>query len=276
MTSKVIVDDRAGSKHSGSFNFVRHLKRDGVPCIVKRLQYGDFAFTGNGPSGVVRVGVERKTTDEIISAVMDNRFTGHQVPGLLSSYDFVILIVEGKSWPDAEGTLMQGRGYAGHTRTTHLWANYVKFQLTLMFKARLFIWPTRSKTETVQFIHALYDWFSKRWKDHHSVYTIDDTKPEQAILDRRTLKRRVAAQLPGVRWVRSKTIDDYFPSILDMINADQRSWQRALGVKEGRTLARNLYHTIREKDNSDAAATIRFLRNSPSLHPRPDRRHRSA
>lgn len=243
------VDDRAGSAHSGSFDFLRHLKREGVPTRVRRLKFADFALTGNGPSGLVRVGIERKTVDEIIGAILDNRFTGTQVPGLLASYDYPILIVEGPSFPDPHsGILMQGRREAGRTRERHLWANYVKFQLTLLFKARLIIWPTRSKTETVQFLGALHGWFHKRWSDHKSCYTIDETRPEQAILDERTVKRRIAAQLPGVAWSRSKTVDEYFPSIEAMFAGDVRQWKAALGVKDGTKTARKIVATIRTKD----------------------------
>jgi ERCC4-type nuclease len=242
------IDDRVGSAHSGSFDFVRHLKRDGLPVRVRRLSVGDFAFTGHGPAGLVRVVIERKTTDEIITAIMDDRLTS-QLPRLLRGSDFPILVVEGKSWPDQSGGLMLGRRTAGRTRSTHLWANYVKFQLTLMFKARVYIWPTRSKSETVQFIHATYDWFTKkRWKDHKSAYKVDETKPDEAILDARTLKRRVAAQLPGVGWVYSKRVDQHFDSIRSMMNADPIEWKAALHIRDGMKRARTLSQAIRQRD----------------------------
>lgn len=242
----ITIDDRAGSRLSGTFDFRKHLTRAGVRCRVKRLPFGDFALTGNGPGGYCRVLIERKTVDEIIGAIMDNRFTGRQVPGLLRSSDFPVLVVEGKAWCDfRSGILMNGRREAGRTRQRHLWANYLKFQLTLMFKARLFVWHTSSRSDTVQFLAALHSWFTdKRWAEHKSVYTVDETKPEYAILDVRTLKRRLAAQLPNVEWVRSKKVDQHFPSIAAMFNASVDEWKEALGISTGRKIAKTLYDAI--------------------------------
>lgn len=272
------IDDRAGSFRSGSFNFKRHLTRIGVPVRVRRMKTGDFRFGGNGPAGRVSVGIERKTVDEMLTAFMDSRFlggrtdddSGGQLGRLLTRYDIVILIVEGKSWPDPRsGILMSGFNEAGHTRHRHLYENYMKFQFSLIFKARLFVFPTRSKTETVQFIHALYYWFQKSWSAHKSVYRIDETKPDAAILDIQTLQRRIAAQLPNVYWTRSKKVDQYFDSILAMINASIAEWQAALGIKLGRKIASEIYRVIREtKKDRLHAATLHRRRADHRHHTR--------
>jgi ERCC4-type nuclease len=263
----ITVDDRAGSQTSGSFNFVHHLKRFGAPVRVHRLHFADFAFTGKGPHGLVRVGIERKTVDELLGAWADDRFVGTQLPGLLNSYDVPVLVVEGKSWMDPRsGVVMLGKWDAGRGRSRHLWTNYIKFQLSLLFKGRIVIWPTRSKMETVAFLHSVHDWYQKRWTDHKAVYRIDDGESaDPAMLDERTLRRRVAAQLPGVGWVRSKKVEQAFPSVISMMTATETDWKDALGIRDGRKIARGIVSAIlREPVESQLTRSLKVQGVKPA------------
>jgi ERCC4-type nuclease len=251
------LDYRTGSVQSGAFNFYSRLRRIGVPCRIESapgLTFADFCFFGNGPdSSRLKIGVERKTTDEVLGAFTDSRFM-KQMRGLITSYDVPVLIVEGKTWPNPHsGILMNGKYEAGRTRQRHLWENYAKFQFTLMFKARVFLWPTRSKTETVFALHALYSWYQKRWSAHRSCYTVDETKPDVALLQEQTLKQRIAAQLPGIYWTRSRKVDAHFDSIYDMITADRQAWKDALQFKEGKKIAARIHAMIRQSDEQRRA-----------------------
>lgn len=244
----VEVDPRVGSAYSGDFNFRRHLKRAGVPVRERRLDFGDFAWTGNGPNGLARFGIERKTVDEILTAVNDSRFRRRQVTGLLNSFDFPILIVEGKAWPDPHsGVLMNGKFEAGRTKQRHLWENYFKFQLSLMFKARLWIIPTRSKSETVLAIKGLYDWSTaKTWAEHKAVYVVDETKPDEAILTADSMPRRTCAQWPQVAWKRSTKVEEHFKGcIACMTEADVDDWNQALSIEKGTKIAAALVDSLR-------------------------------
>lgn len=251
----LLVDPRIGSGE-----FVRPLRKQGVPAKLKQIQFGDFAFTGYGPNGLIRVGIERKKVDELLGCVTDSRFTGTQIPGLLNTYDHAWLLVEGAYVPDVDDIILKGRAFqskrgavpmiafheAGFGRSRHLYSNFTKFQITVQVKARLYRERTLSAPESVQWIAALYRWYQKPWAQHKSVYTIDETRPEQAILDVRTLKRRLAAQLPGVAWSRSKQVDQYFPSVAAMFSAGELEWREALGVAKGRKLAKSIVTSIRE------------------------------
>lgn len=233
-----IVDDRIGSRE-----FHHPLKRMGVPvgATPRRLPFADFAWTGNGPHGRVRIGVERKTVTEILTAITDTRFTGHQLPGLIAAYDVVYLLVEGpaKIDPRSGVLLLYGRE-AGFTRVRHLYSTYKKFLTTLAIKGRLIVEPTHGHVETCHLIHTLYAWWQQPWKSHKSAYHVEATEPDTAILDERTVKRQVLAQLPYVGWERSKRVALYFPTLRAAFTADESQWMAALGVKEGRTMARAL------------------------------------
>lgn len=214
------VDDRIGSRE-----FKRLLVRLGVPAKIKRLEYADFSFLGNGPTGKVRIGVERKTLSELVTAVEDNRFIGHQLPGLLKIYDWVYIICEGTYRPDRmSGLLMIGKWEAGHGRDRHLYENFEKFVLSLERKARVTVRPTTGKIHTAYFIAALYRWASKSWDSHKSVYKVDETKPDTAITDDRTVKRKVLAQIPAIGWKRSGAAERAFASIHAAITATEAEW----------------------------------------------------
>lgn len=233
----LLVDDRIGSRE-----FLRPLKQMGLPVRQTRLRFADFAFSGNGPDGErVRVGIERKRVAEVLTAVMDSRFIGHQLPGLLTRYRYVFLVVEGYTTVDKlSGLLMQGKWEAGFGRGRHLYETFTKAKLTWAIKARLLIIPTMSFAETTHFIHAAYRWFDAPWKSHKAAYKVEETLPDRAILDNRTLFRKLAAQMPGVGWERSRQVCAYFGSPAAMVNATVPEWQRALGIKEGVTVASTL------------------------------------
>jgi ERCC4-type nuclease len=237
----VLVDDRIGSRE-----FHKPLRRMGVPAIIRRLEYADFAWNGRGPHGMARIGVERKTVSEILGAITDARFTGRQLPGLLKTYDYVYLIVEGAAKIDPRtGVLMMYGREAGFTRVRHLYSTYKKFLTTLAAKGRVIVEPTHGITETVHLLHTLYGWWEKPWKSHKSAYHVEETKPDAAILETRTWERQAFAQFPGVGWERSKLVAEYFPSLDVACHASIEEWMKALKIKDGRALATTIVKACR-------------------------------
>lgn len=245
----VQVDDRIGSRE-----FHKPLKRMGLPVGPRpvRLSCADFAFTVNGPAGPLRVGVERKTVSEILAAFQDRRFAKKQLPRMLAKYDVVVLVVEGVADVARDGLLMTGKWTSGFGYGNHVYENYAKFQLTLAIKTRVIVWRTKNKTETAHFLHAFYRWGTKRWKDHKSAYVVDSLNPDTLILDERTVKRQVFAQFPGVGWERSRRVSKHFASIQQAVNANEREWMRALGIKEGTKIVRKLVAVLRGKVQHEA------------------------
>lgn len=232
----LLVDPRQGSGE-----FKDPLRRAGCPATHARMKYADFAWNGHGPHGWCRVGVERKTVTEILGAITDSRFTGHQIPGLLAAYDYVYLVVEGAVRIDPRsGVLMLGGREAGFTRVRHSYSTYKKFLNTLAIKGRMIVEPTSGFRHTVSLLHTLYRWWAEPWSKHKSAYQVAEVLPDQAILDERTIKRQVAAQLPGVAWQRSKAVSEYFPTLAAMMLATEEEWMAALKVKKGRKMARTL------------------------------------
>lgn len=269
----IIVDDRIGSKE-----FLRPLRRAGARAKVKRLKFADFKIVGNGPLGRCRVGIERKTITEIVSAIGDSRFIGHQLPGLLGNradgarrYDFVFIIVEGDRYIDRRTGLLNPASMRRLPQRAHVFRTVQKFELTLMLKGGVRVIYTKNKGHTVEVVAAIHEWFQEPWAKHKSVYKVEESKPDVAILDQRTMKRKVANQLLGLAWKRTMKADAYFPSIAAMCVGDPnfelgtrftldtrtagravRHWQAALGIKKGTKIAQTIVDVCHRRDDVKA------------------------
>lgn len=263
----IIVDDRVGSKE-----FARPLTRAGAKCKIKRLPFGDFKIVGHGPNGRCSVGVERKTTSEIVSAIGDSRFVGHQLPGLLGTkidgtrrYDYVFIVIEGDRFIDPRTGLLNPAAMKYLPQRGHIYRTVQKFELTLMLKAGVRVVYTKNKGHTTEFLCALNEWFDASWSSHKSAYRVEETAPDTAILADRTMKRKVANQLTGLAWKRTIRADGYFPSIAAMAVGDPnfvvsearqriavRYWQKALGIKKGTKIARAIVDVCHRRDDVKA------------------------
>ena len=87
------------------------------------------------------------------------------------------------------------------------------------------------------------NWFSRETHKSHKV--IQGTKqmfPDQALLIKPTLARRVAAQLPGVAEVRSAAVADKFRTIEAMANATEKDWRNVDGLGPG--TAKKIFNII--------------------------------
>jgi len=231
----ILLDRRVGSRE-----LFDPLTRFGVRVRLTTLPFGDLRFAGHGPGGLLRIGLERKRVDEILSAVHDTRFRGRQVPGLLRSYDRVYVVVEGLWRPDpASGTLMVRRG-SGWVDTTYsgqraVYSTIDHFLSSLEQKARMTIRRTSGLSETAYVVWSLYTWWQKEWAAHRSCYAVDSVGPDAAILDGQPLVRKIAAQLPGIAWSRSRAVADEFRSVRRMANAGAWAWAKIRVPTSGRT-----------------------------------------
>lgn len=237
----ITLDDRIGAVELAPL-----LRTLGAKVKVARLTFADAAFYGHGPSGECHIGVERKKVAELVNAMTDTRFTGHQIPGLLKTYERRHLLVEGRYWPDPRtGLLMVNGQEAGYGRKRFMYTDFEHFLMSVQFKAGLIVKQTNSDKDSAWWLYTLYTWYTKPWEKHKSVYAIDEVKPDTAILDERTLVRRVAAQLPGVGWVRSKAVEAHFASVDDLCKARVADWVEIAGI--GKTIARVVVRAIRTR-----------------------------
>lgn len=221
----VIVDSRIGS-----VGFVDRLVKYGLQVKVDTLAFGDFAFTGNGQDGPALIGIERKTISEMVGDF--DRFVGHQLPGLASTYNHYVLLVEGMYQPDANGRVEIFQW--GHWRFVGSLKGY-NFQEfanklnTLRLKCGLVIIHTNCEAHTAAEVNALYHWFQKPWTNHTSCDVIH-RNVAYATTKGASTKMKVFTSFPGLGGERAVAAMKHFKSIRAMVNADADEWCSIDGI----------------------------------------------
>ncbi len=227
---EILVDDRAGSKE-----MARHIKGSKL-C---RLPFGDISFMGRGPDErPIPVGVEVKSLLDVLKCVCDGRFAAHQLPGMLSSFEVLYLVIHGVYRPDYRtGELVVPRKIKGKTIWTpaHIGSRCFMYReldawiMSIELRAGVHVRRTGSAVETAFVVKDLAGWWDKDWDKHRSHLALHDP-PEGELIRKPSLVRRVAAQLPGIGWKRSGAAAEYFGSVISMINAGVGDWFNIDGV----------------------------------------------
>jgi len=244
----ILIDDR-----TGSCELARYFSKSLVKIV--RLEYGDFSFIGNGPDEIpVSIGIERKTLTDLLSSLQTGRFSGHQLPGLLNSYYYVYLIVEGiwRSCP-SNGILeiLAGNHWQPVSLGSRRWMAREAYGYlnTLAVASGLVVWQTTSPRETALLVTILYRWWQKDWAEHKSHLAMRKSRlrdGEGVSLVKPSLVRRVAAELPGIGWGKSREVERVFRSVEDMVQAEAGDWQRIPGI--GKKIAEQAVRELRGED----------------------------
>ena len=234
----ILIDSRIGSSH-----YAQHL---GAQAELVQLDYGDIAFNGNSATGPITIGIEVKKLNDALACMVDGRFTGHQVPGLVQHYDRAYLLIEGIWRPDPNsGVLQIGLGSwdggkfggawrdasAGYQRFTY--RQFTGWLETVSAMANIKILRSNSELETVSLVLSLYQWWQKEWKEHRSLQSFHEERPNSALLTRPSLVRRIASELPGIGWTRSGAVARTFGTVREMVNAPAEVWAEIEGIGKG-------------------------------------------
>ncbi len=231
----ITIDSREGS--ALLTNYLPH-----GTWSLSRLEYGDANFIGNGEGGApVLVGIERKALGDLINSITSGRFAGHQLPGLVSSYHVVYLVVEGIWRPGPTGILevRKGKDWEPLDRGRRwMWADVEAWLTTVEQKAGVRIRKTSGPTETAAMVLALYRWWTaKDYEDHRAHLTLHKP-PDSATLRKASLVRVMAAELPGIGWEKSEKVAKRFRNVVEMVNAEEHEWKEIEGV--GNTIAKRV------------------------------------
>ena len=234
----IFTDSRTGSVE------LADLLKD---AIVTTLEFGDCAFSGNGPNGVIKVGVERKVISDLIQSINSGRLSGHQLPGLLETYDRVYLLVEGQ-WRASrkDGTVEVFRHGKfkplGSSRFTskRVWGYLTA--LNASTGVTVFITPTME--ETVLVIEELEHWWNQPWEKHVSHLMVNKLSPPSAYMKpgRPSLIRQIALCLPGIGYDRVMEVEKKFRTVGKMWEADEKAWQEVEGI--GKITAKRAYESL--------------------------------
>ena len=229
---------------------------------LTRLEFGDMAFMGRGPCDMpVMIGVERKALSDLANSMVSGRFSGHQLPGLQNSYSSVYLIVEGLWRPNSNDGILEeyrrGEWRALEYGNRRFMAKEIYgFLNSLSLRVGVNVWRTGTKQETVAVVMALRHWWvDKKWEDHksHAGLHVGRWGMEEGEggvefelgVSKPSLARRVAKELPGIGWKRSRYVAKGFgDSTWEMIMAGEEEWGRIKGI--GKKVAERVVRAIRE------------------------------
>jgi len=252
----ITVDNRAGSAQLEPL-----LRQRGYPVELGRMEYGDVSFMGVGPGGSpISISAEVKVLSDLTACITDSRFAGHQLPGLVMSYDQVWLLLIGVWRPRSDGALeyqqMRGKG-AGYWRPMEIgrrrfmWRDLEAFLLTMQIKGDIRVMRVDDYPTAAMFLGTLYSWWTRGWDEHESHLALHDSMRgelfDKALLVRPTLTRCLAAQLPNIGKEKSASVAAKFKTPIAMVNADESEWTSIPGI--GKQIAHKVFVALRGGTN---------------------------
>lgn len=206
------------------------------------LEFADFAFEGNGPKGKVQVGVERKQIRDFLDSVKTGRLLGHQVPGMLRSYDYNYLVVEGtfKAQPSYV-MLPLGKRW----KKINMGTKVIHPILNRLFVMDGFmVFQTCTQKQTAQLVMHLFHWWNKDFDKHGIVGPYQRPVRLPPKLCNGAMVFKVSQVLPGIGAKKALIISENFGSVVDMVNATEEDWLRIpdIGKKTAQGIREALGH----------------------------------
>ena len=239
----ITIDDRKGSGElHGAFP---HGMSE-----LGRLQFGDMCWLGSGPGNEPwMIGVERKTIGDLVGCITSGRFSGHQLIGLLNTYNVVYVVVEGLFRPNPSTGVLETwkRGRWSpllHGKLPFLYSMVVGFLNTIASLCGVVIVRTATENETVHTIMALYHWWAdKRWDEHTSHKAFYTAPRKRTTRVQPMLVAKIANQLDGVGWERADAISGMFGTVGELVAATESDLQQIPGI--GSVLAVSIVRQLR-------------------------------
>lgn len=239
----ITIDDRKGSGELHKA-FPHGMSRLG------RLQFGDFAWLGHGEGNIPwMVGVERKTIGDLVSSMTTGRFSGHQLIGLLNTYNVVYVVVEGSFRPNPHTDILETFKYGKwsamlHGKRPFLYSMVVNFLTTMTNLCGIIVVRTSTDNETVHMILSLYHWWTdKKWDAHGSHLAIYTPPRKHTTYAEPPLVAKVAAQFENIEWERAHKIAATFPTVIDFANTNEDELRQIQGI--GNVLSASIMRQLR-------------------------------
>jgi ERCC4-type nuclease len=190
----------------GSADLEPLIRAASCPCMLTPLAFGDAWFVGNGPTGPSAFGIERKRLSDALACMHDGRLTGHQLPGMIKTYEHSFVIFEGLfRCDDDTGVMMTwAKGgwrpvqVGGRAYMYRDWDNWTT-SLSLMYGVT--IKYTSGPKNTARAVVNLYHYFHK---SANVVYSAPPPMWAMGAGDHVML--RVAKEFDGIGWELSKDL----------------------------------------------------------------------
>lgn len=234
----IIIDDREPT------DIIANLRRMGVDYTTDHLEFGDAAWEGNGPTGPVLVGVERKYISDLVDSMISRRLAGHQLGGLANAYDVRYLLVEGVYRPNVNTDSIDVLNYKGEWVPMYHQRSSVSYQQVDSFldeisESGVTVLKSGGIHETAAIYRSRYRHWQKAYSDRRSmrlIYVPELDQPKNGNKARLTYLKptfinRVCSLLPGVDMKAWDLEAAFHGKPRDMANANADTWRHALGIK---------------------------------------------
>lgn len=255
----IVLDPRVGS-----IELLNEFKPYDVEVKVKQVDFGDAWWWGEGADGPVKVGVERKVIPDLVSSMRSNRLSGFQLRGLLKTYAWVYLLVEGvyRCGPgdviEIYGGKKKSMGRGGSIWTPLringrpiLYREVDHYLASLEHKCGVTVAFTANKEQTAAWMVSRYGWWQKEWAKHDAHEAI--YAPYEHIVPARqgSLQFKpigpvemVAAQLPGIS-KKAYEFRKHFSTVEELVKASVGALEKVDGV--GKKGAQSIHDWLRGK-----------------------------
>jgi ERCC4-type nuclease len=239
----ILIDTRVGSKDLIKY-FPKHLAQ------LTKLEFADAAFIGyDREKKLIPVGIEVKKIDDLLACMTDGRFAGHQLPGLRRDYQHVWLIVEGAFRGNRRTGVLEiphGRGNwvdVHRAGRTVMFRELISWLTTMTVVGGVHVHRTHTRMETSQVIWGLYTWWDKEFTSHNALHVFN-TSGAPSLYGKPGLIRRLAKELEGIGWGRSGAVAKHFDSVLELVTASEKEWQKIEGI--GKTTAKKVVRELQK------------------------------
>lgn len=237
----ILVAHEKGSKELAPL-----IRQIGVQAEVVKLPFGDFAMEGNGPTGPISIGIERKTLHDMLACIEDGRFSGHQKVGMEQLYNVKYLAMEGVWKPHEKGFLMEGNDKGAYwickpSGKPVMYSKLKRYLLSVQ-QSGVTVTVSRDMFQTAYDICEIYHWWQKPWAEHKSMLQTQ-TIIIPSLMGKPNLVRRWAKELPGVSETIMDRMGQKFKLPVDLALADIPTFMSIDGV--GSVKAEKIFKEIR-------------------------------
>lgn len=205
------------------------------------LDAGDVAFTGNGPSGNITVGVEVKSLSDLLTSIEDGRLRARQIPDMIAAFDVRWLLYYGSyrccpatgnlqvpSRRDPHSGRCAWEDYKFGGRSSKRVVPYAYLESFLaspsLTNTRIHVKHCYDLAECARWIGVLHHIWQKPYSAHSSMLAFD-TSADLGLMPllSPSLKQRARtiATFPGVSYQRAVAIARAFTSLRALFNCTE-------------------------------------------------------
>lgn len=230
MAASIFVTDEVNDR-----DLLHHL---GSLAVSLPIPHGDACWFGALDSGEsIRVCLERKKITDLCNSIIGGRYLHQAQEAKEAGMDYLILVVEGQKRCSPLDGFLEVPGY-DKLRKRRGWkqvippvtySRFAQYLHELHYLAGIEVVTTDNVRETAAVVKALWLNFQTAPSKHNSLHQIY-RQPHPVSLVRPTLIRRMASEIDGIGWERSKSVADRFPTVREMVEAGVDEWSAIPGI----------------------------------------------